>query len=161
MTALDADFVRSQFPAFAEASLQGHAFFENAGGSYTCGQVIDRLYRFYSQRKVQPYGNYAASQLGGAEMDEARSRLAAMLNVESDELHFGPSTSQNTYVLAHAFAETLSPGDVVIVTDQDHEANSGAWRRLEGRGMQIREWHINRETGQLRPRHWPACSTSR
>ena len=39
MTALDADFVRSQFPAFAEASLQGHAFFENAGGSYTCGQV--------------------------------------------------------------------------------------------------------------------------
>ena len=149
MTALDADFVRSQFPAFAEASLQGHAFFENAGGSYTCGQVIDRLHRFYTQRKVQPYGNYAASQLGGAEMDEARSRLAAMLNVESDELHFGPSTSQNTYVLAHAFAETLSPGDVVIVTDQDHEANSGAWRRLEARGMQIREWHINRETGQL------------
>ena len=88
MTALDADFVRSQFPAFAEASLQGHAFFENAGGSYTCGQVIDRLHRFYTQRKVQPYGNYVASQLGGAEMDEARSRLAAMLNVEPDELHF-------------------------------------------------------------------------
>jgi len=149
MTALDADFVRSQFPAFAEASLQGHAFFENAGGSYTCGQVIDRLHRFYTQRKVQPYGNYAASQLGGAEMDEARSRLAAMLNVESDELHFGPSTSQNTYVLAHAFAETLSPGDVVIVTDQDHEANSGAWRRLENRGMEIREWRINPESGQL------------
>ena len=149
MTALDVDFVRTQFPAFAEASLQGQVFFENAGGSYTCGQVIDRLHRFYTQRKVQPYGNYAASQLGGAEMDEARTRLAAMMNVESDEMNFGPSTSQNTYVLAHAFAETLSPGDVVIVTDQDHEANSGAWRRLESRGMVIREWHINRESGQL------------
>ena len=150
MTAdLDIDFVRSQFPAFAEPSLAGQAFFENAGGSYTCRQVIDRLHRFYTQRKVQPYAAYAASRAGGAEMDEARSRLAAMMNVETDELGFGPSTSQNTYVLAQAFAETLAAGDVVIVTDQDHEANSGAWRRLAARGMEIREWHVDAESGQL------------
>jgi len=148
-TTLDVDFVRSQFPAFAEPSLQGQAFFENAGGSYACRQVIDRLHRFYTERKVQPYGRYAASAAGGAEMDEARERLAALMNVETDELSFGPSTSQNTYVLAQAFAETLSPGDAVIVTDQDHEANSGAWRRLESRGMDIREWHIDPESGQL------------
>ena len=108
MTAnLDVDFVRTQFPAFSEPSLQGQAFFENAGGSYTCRQVIDRLHRFYTQRKVQPYGRYAASAAGGAEMDEARTRLAALMNVETDELSFGPSTSQNTYVLAQAFAHTL------------------------------------------------------
>ena len=148
-TSLDVDFVRSQFPAFAEPSLQGRAFFENAGGSYTCRQVIDRLHRFYTERKVQPYGRYAASAAGGAEMDEARERLAALMNVETDELSFGPSTSQNTYVLAQAFADTLSPGDAVIVTDQDHEANSGAWRRLESRGMEIREWHIDPESGKL------------
>ena len=146
---LDIDFVRAQFPAFSEASLQGQAFFENAGGSYTCRQVIDRLHRFYTQRKVQPYGHFAASKAGGDEMDEARDRLAALMNVESDELSFGPSTSQNTYVLAQAFAETLSAGDVVIVTDQDHEANSGAWRRLEKRGMAVREWHVNPDSGQL------------
>ncbi|MEK9962012.1 MAG: aminotransferase class V-fold PLP-dependent enzyme, partial [Rhodobiaceae bacterium] len=123
MTAnLDVEFVRSQFPAFAEPSLAGQAFFENAGGSYSCRQVIDRLHRFYTQRKVQPYSAYAASRDGGEEMDEARSRLAALMNVETDELSFGPSTSQNTYVLAQAFAETLAAGDVVIVTDQDHEA---------------------------------------
>ena len=148
-TSLDVEFVRSQFPAFAEPSLQGRAFFENAGGSYTCRQVIDRLHRFYTERKVQPYGRYAASAAGGAEMDEARERLAALMNVETDELSFGPSTSQNTYVLAQAFADTLSPGDAVIVTDQDHEANSGAWRRLESRGMEIREWHIDPESGKL------------
>ena len=148
-TDLDIDFVRSQFPAFDEPSLAGQAFFENAGGSYTCRQVIDRLHRFYTQRKVQPYAPYAASQAGGEEMDEARSRLAAMMNVETDELSFGPSTSQNTYVLAQAFAETLAPGDAVIVTDQDHEANSGAWRRLAVRGMEIREWHVDAESGQL------------
>ena len=150
MTAdLDVEFVRSQFPAFAEPSLAGQAFFENAGGSYTCRQVIDRLHRFYTQRKVQPYSAYAASHVGGEEMDEARSRLAALMNVETDELSFGPSTSQNTYVLAQAFAETLAAGDVVIVTDQDHEANSGAWRRLAARGMEIREWHVDPESGQL------------
>lgn len=148
-TDLDIDFVRGQFPAFEEPSLAGQAFFENAGGSYTCRQVIDRLHRFYTQRKVQPYAPYAASRAGGEEMDEARLRLAAMMNVETDELSFGPSTSQNTYVLAQAFAETLSPGDVVIVTDQDHEANSGAWRRLARRGMEIREWHVDAESGQL------------
>ena len=150
MTAdLDIEFVRSQFPAFAEPSLAGQAFFENAGGSYTCRQVIDRLHRFYTQRKVQPYSAYAASHAGGEEMDEARSRLAALMNVETDELSFGPSTSQNTYVMAQAFAETLAAGDVVIVTDQDHEANSGAWRRLAARGMEIREWHVDPESGQL------------
>ena len=149
MTKLDVEFVRSHFPAFSEPSLAGQAFFENAGGSYTCRQVIDRLHRFYTQRKVQPYGHYAASAAGGDEMDEARQRLAAMMNVATDELSFGPSTSQNTYVLAQAFAETLQPGDAVIVTDQDHEANSGAWRRLANRGMEVREWHVDPESGQL------------
>ena len=51
---LDLDFVRRQFPAFSEPSLEGQAFFENAGGSYTCAPVIERLERFYLQRKVQP-----------------------------------------------------------------------------------------------------------
>jgi len=145
----DIAFVRDQFPAFREPSLQGQAFFENAGGSHACRQVIERLTRFYTRRKVQPYAAYEASRLGGEEMDEARARIAAMLGVESDELSFGPSTSQNTYVLAQAFREHLSPGDAIIVTDQDHEANSGAWRKLARDGIEIREWALNPETGTL------------
>jgi len=149
MTELDIDFVRTQFPAFFQPLLQGQAFFENAGGSYTCGQVIDRLHRFYTERKVQPYGFFKASQDGGDEMDEARTRLAALMNVETDELSFGPSTSQNTYILAQAFADMLAPGDAIIVTDQDHEANTGVWRRLGDRGIEVREWHVDHELGQL------------
>ena len=132
---LDMDFVRAQFPAFAEPSLQGQAFFENAGGSYTCKPVIDRLLRFYTQRKVQPYSDYNASRLGGEEMDEARLRMAAILGVEEDELSFGPSTTQNTYVLAQAFAQMMQPGVAIIVTTQDHEANTGPGRRLAQRGI--------------------------
>lgn len=147
----DTEFVRSQFPAFEQESLKHNAFFENAGGSYTCRQVIDRLYRFYTQRKVQPYGPYAPAQLGGAEMDEARDRLAALMGVESDELSFGPSTTQNTYVLSQAFGQWMQPGAAIVVTNQDHEANTGPWRRLAERGIEVREWCLDPETGHLDP----------
>lgn len=148
---IDSEWVRAQFPAFAEPSLQGQAFFENAGGSYTCRQVIDRLHRFYTQRKVQPYGAYEASRLGGEEMDEARTRMAAILGVTPEELSFGPSTTQNTYVLAQAFGQMMQPGEAIVVTNQDHEANTGPWRRLAERGIEIREWQIDPETGHLDP----------
>ena len=148
---LDTDFVRAQFPAFSEPSLEGQAFFENAGGSYTCGPVIERLTRFYRQRKVQPYGPYEASRLAGEEMDEARSGLARLLGVGEDEVSFGPSTTQNTYVLAQAFRRFMAPGEAIVVTNQDHEANSGPWRRLAEEGIEIREWRIDPETGHLDP----------
>ncbi|MFK7940298.1 MAG: aminotransferase class V-fold PLP-dependent enzyme [Roseovarius sp.] len=146
---LDIDYVRRQFPAFSQDVLKGQAFFENAGGSYACRPVIDRLTRFYTERKVQPYAPYAASELGGAEMDEARMRLAAIMGVATDELSFGPSTTQNTYVLAQAFAGFMQPGEAIIVTNQDHEANTGPWRRLAERGIEVREWTIDPETGHL------------
>ncbi|MDP5345883.1 MAG: aminotransferase class V-fold PLP-dependent enzyme, partial [Paracoccaceae bacterium] len=148
MPQLDSAFVRAQFPAFQVPSLQGQAFFENAGGSYPCGQVVARLTRFYTERKVQPYAPYAASELGGAEMDEARSRLSALMGVAGDELSFGPSTSANTYVLAQAFRTWMKPGQAIIVTNQDHEANSGVWRRLADDGIEVREWQIDPDTGR-------------
>ena len=146
---LDLAFVRAQFPAFTQPSLEGQAFFENAGGSYPCRFVTERLARFYRERKVQPYMAYEASRLGGEEMDEARTRLAGLLGVETDEVSFGPSTTQNTYVLAQAFGQWLKPGDAIIVTNQDHEANSGPWRRLADRGVEVREWKLDRDSGHL------------
>ena len=146
---LDINFVRSQFPAFSENSLMNKAFFENAGGSYACEQVINRLNRFYNEKKVQPYGAFEASISGGNEMDEARVGLARYLGVKEHEVSFGPSTSQNTYVLTQAFGEWLVPGNAIIVTNQDHEANTGAWRRLSNRGVLVKEWKVNKETGEL------------
>jgi len=150
--ALDLNFVRSQFPAFASPVLSSHAFFENAGGSYPCRQVVERLTRFYTDRKVQPYGPYPGAQAGGAEMDEARQRLAAMMGVVAEEVSFGPSTSANTYVLAQAVRKWLAGTDgAVVVTDQDHEANSGVWRRLAEEGIEVREWKLDPATGSLDP----------
>jgi cysteine desulfurase family protein (TIGR01976 family) len=148
---LTPDFIRSHFPALNDPISSRTAFFENAGGSYPCQQVVDRLTRFYRERKVQPYWAFDASRAGGEEMDEARTRLSAMLGVDEDELCFGPSTTQNVYVLAQAFREWLEPGDAIIVTNQDHEANSGAWRRLADHGIEVREWKIDPDTGALDP----------
>ena len=152
MTQLDSKFIRSQFPAFEESSLNGWGFFENAGGSYTCQQVIARLNDYYRQTKVQPYYNYLASQKAGAAMDESYRQLAAYLNVSEDEVHFGPSTTQNLYVLAHAFRELWNEGDEIILSNQDHEANAGFWRRLEKTGIVVKEWCIDPETGRLNPK---------
>lgn len=149
MAKLDINFVRDQFPAFSEPSLQGFTHFENAGGSFACGQMIDLLTRFYRETKVQPHYGFEPSHGAGVQMAQARERMATWLNAATDEVHFGPTTSQNTYVVAQALRQQLQPGDEVIVTNQDHEANVGAWRRLEAEGIVIREWQVNPETAEL------------
>jgi len=149
---LDLEFVRSQFPAFREPSLEGFAHFENAGGSYASGQTIAWLDRYYRQTKMQPYYAFAASALAGEQMDAAKSRMAVWLNVGADEIHFGPSTSHNTYVLAQALRRHLQPGDEIIVTNQDHEANVGAYSRLAAEGFTVREWKVNPGTAELERR---------
>ncbi|MEH6551752.1 MAG: aminotransferase class V-fold PLP-dependent enzyme [Pseudomonadales bacterium] len=146
---LDIDFIRTQFPAFREPSLTDWAFFENAGGSYTCQQVIDRLMAFYTQTKVQPGYPYPASTEADNRMQESYARLSAYLNIHEDELSFGPSTSQNVYVLAQALHPLWQEGDEIIISCQNHEANSGAWRRLENQGIVVRDWHVDEKTGQL------------
>jgi selenocysteine lyase/cysteine desulfurase len=146
---LDLEFVRSQFPAFTEPSLKGWAFFENAGGSYACGQVINRLTDYYKKNKVQPYYPYPASQFAGQQMDASYRRMAEYLNVDSAEIHFGPSTTQNVYVLANAMRPMWQDGDEIIVSCQDHEANAGAWRKLAKRGIKVIEWDVDPATGVL------------
>jgi selenocysteine lyase/cysteine desulfurase len=147
---LNIELVRSQFPAFGVAANAGTSFFENAGGSFACRHSIGALTRFYTETKVQPYGGFGPSAAAGELMDRSRQRWAEALGAASTEVVFGPSTSINTYVLAHAFASTMSAGDEIIVTNQDHEANTGAIRRMgERAGAAVREWRTDPETGRL------------
>lgn len=152
---IDLEFIRAQFPAFGAPDLRDQVFMENAGGSHMCRHVIWRLSRFYRERKVQPYAPYQASTVGGQEMDEARRRLSLMLGVQEDELVFGPSTTANVHVMAQSVRRWLrelgKSGDppAIVVTNQDHEANSGAWRRLAEDGIEVREWCIDPDTGSL------------
>lgn len=152
---LDLDFIRAQFPAFQTPSHRDDVFMENAGGSHVCRHVLWRLSRFYRERKVQPYAPYGPSAEGGAEMDEARARLSLMLGVSADEVIFGPSTTANVHVMAQSVRRWLrdirgsGPPPAIVVSNQDHEANSGAWRRLAEDGVEVREWRLDPDSGSL------------
>jgi cysteine desulfurase family protein (TIGR01976 family) len=145
---LDVEFVRSLFPAFACQPTKNWAFFENAGGSYVCRQVVDRLHAFMTEYKAQPYGPSWMAQHAGEAMDAGYAAVAGMLNARRESLTLGPSTTANLYVLAHALRPGLAAGDEIVVTNQDHEANVGCWRRLEEFGVVIREWRVD-EAGEL------------
>lgn len=150
MTELDQDFVRAQFPAYDDGNPLGElAFFEAAGGSFPCRQVVDRLTRFYTTTKVQPGHPYPAALDAWEQMEQSHARLAGWMGVDPDEVVVGPSTTANTYTLAGALREILGPGDAMVVTDQAHEANAGPYDRLADAGVDVRTWHIESETGAL------------
>lgn len=151
MTTLDLEFVRGRFPAFAEAEVARWAHLENAGGSYAAGAVVSLLTELFTVAKVQPGWDFGPSETATAAMERARTVMAPTFNAAPDEIHFGPSTSQNTYVLAEAMRPLWENGDEIVVTEQDHEANSGAWRRLADRGIVVKEWTVDPETGLLDP----------
>lgn len=147
--ALDIDFVKAQFPAFKDPLSSKWSFFENAGGSYVPHNVITHLNNFMTSTKVQPYAEFDISAIAGNNMDKATELFAEMINARKDEIIIGASTTMNMYVLSNAMKHFIKPGDEVIVTNQDHEANIGAWRRLESYGAVIKEWKINTENAEL------------
>jgi len=149
MTTLDVSRVRAQYPAFEQPETSRWSFFENAGGSYVPRQVNDQLQRFFTAYKVQPYGFSYMQEQAGSAMDAGYAAIAGMINAGPDEITVGPSTTLNLYVLAQALRPSLSGGDEIIVTNQDHEANIGCWRRLEEFGVVLREWRIDPATGEL------------
>ena len=149
MPKLDIDYVREQFPAFKDPLSAKWSFFENAGGSYVPSNVIEQLNHFMTSTKVQPYAEFDTSAIAGENMDKATNYFAEMINAQSDEIIIGSSTTMNMYVLSNAMRSLLNPGDEVIVTNQDHEANVGAWRRLAEHGMVVKEWKINKNTAEL------------
>ena len=143
---LDTDFVRAFFPALDDS----WAFMENAGGSLVPHSVIDRVTAYMTQCQVQPGANAAIARDARARMRRGHETVAAMIGADPDETVVGPSTTRNVMVLAAALLDELKGGEV-IVTDLDHEANNGHWRRLEARGVTLREWRVNPETLELEP----------
>ena len=143
MKDFDLNFVRSQFYAFdRDNPLSQKAFFENAGGSFPCKFVVNKLTKFYETTKVQPYGYFNGSIEAGEEMDKSIEKLAQLLRIPTKNLHIGPSTSQNTYVLANALRLSKIRRKAIIVSNQDHESNTGVWRNLANQGFEIREWGV-------------------
>ena len=142
---LNVPFCRSLFPS----RCWDWAFFENAGGSFVPKSVIERLTAYMTDCQVQPGAGFPASALAQERMDDGHAKMAAMLGVQQDEVVIGPSTSANIDVLSRSLRPLWDEGDEVIVTNLNHEANSGPWRRLAETGIRIVEWPVNPETAAL------------
>lgn len=149
MPAFDVHHARAAFPALEEPSATSWIHAENAGGSPICQQSLDRLVTYLRTSKVQGgYPNEVSARSAAAQAEGAAA-LAPWLGVPADHLHIGPSTTQNSYVLAQALGEVLGPDDAVVVTEQDHEANAGSLCRLAARGVEVRTWPVDPTTGSL------------
>lgn len=144
-TSLDVEFCRQFFPPLAN----GWRYFENAGGSYVPEQVLAALNRFMREFQCQPGYGFGSAKGARAQITESIERLAAMINAEPDEIVIGPSTTLNIRILCDALSEDWQPGDEIVVTNQDHESNSGPWRKLARAGLVVKEWRIDRHSGEL------------
>jgi cysteine desulfurase family protein (TIGR01976 family) len=139
----DVDFARRQFPALQTP----WALFDNAGGSVVPVQVIDRVTDYLSRHCVQLGASYALSEVASARVADGLRAAAELVHAAAEEIVIGSSTTMNVYVLAQSLP--WREGDELVVTNLDHEANIGAWRRLAERGVVVREWRFRTETGML------------
>lgn len=145
-TSFPIEFVRQQFPSLAG----DWAFFDNAGGSQTLKQVVERISEYLLTSDVQLGASYAVSHLASDRVAQAARAMARLVNAKSaSEVVMGPSTTMMIRILALCIVQTWQPGDEVVVTNCDHEANIGAWVDLEKQGIKIKFWRINPETFQL------------
>ena len=142
---LDLDYVRSHFPALH----QGWTLFDNAGGSVPTRGVIDAVAEFMARWPVQVGASYELSVQATERLQAGHDAMADWIGAPPGSVVLGPSTTRNLQLLATALRPLWAEGDELIVTNLDHEANIGPWRRLEATGLVLREWQVRPETATL------------
>ncbi|NVO06604.1 MAG: cysteine desulfurase-like protein [Rhodoferax sp.] len=144
--ALNLDHVRAEFPALSN----GFVYLDNAGGSQVLRRVGDRVRDYLLSSSVQLGASYAHSQDAGARVLAARRSVATLINaVHDDEVVMGGASTALMYQVTQAILPGIQPGDEIIVTNTDHEANIGCWLRLQAAGAVVRFWNINPDTLEL------------
>lgn len=140
---LDLDAVRAEFPALAA----GFVYLDNAGGSQVLRRVADRIHDYLLTTSVQLGASYAVSQRAAERVLSARRAVAELINAAHDEeVVMGPATTALMFILTSALLPGIRPGDEIIVTNTDHEANIGGWIRLQQAGAVIKIWQVHRDS---------------
>ena len=138
-TALDLSWVRSQFPSLAQTvNGQPAVFLDGPGGTQVPQRVIDAISSYLSRDNANTGGAYQTSRDTDRMIAEARAAMADFLNCDSDEIVFGPNMTTLTYAMSRAIGRELGPGDEIVVTLLDHDANFAPWKALEEGGVTIR-----------------------
>ena len=136
--------------AFPSVSTTDTIYFDNPGGTQVTQSVIDAITEYYLHRNANVGAAFARSQKTDQTVAEARSAMADFLGTPDPEtIVFGPSMTALTFHIARSFGETLLPGDEIIVTDLDHDANVTPWAELEAFGAVIRRIPFHTADGTL------------
>jgi cysteine desulfurase family protein (TIGR01976 family) len=145
-TALDLTHIRAQFPALAQ-TVNRHpaAFLDGPGGTQVPQRVIDAISNYLSRDNANTDGAYATSRRTNAVLAAARAAMGDFLNCGPDEIVFGPNMTTLTYSMSRAIGPDLGPGDEILVTRLDHDANVSPWLALEEKGVTIRWAEIHEE----------------
>src|ERR1700730_16637424 len=142
---LDFHTVRAQFPSLAQ-TVNGYpaAFLDGPGGTQVPQRVIDAITEYLRRDNANTGGAYGTSRHTDAMIAGARAAMADFLHCGADEVVFGPNMTSLTFAISRAIGRDLGPGDEILVTRLDHDANVSPWLGLAERGVTIR-WAEIRE----------------
>ena len=138
--ALDLNHVRAQFPSLSQ-TVNGHpaVFFDGPGGTQVPQRVIDAISNYLAHDNANTGGAYATSRRTDAMIAEARATMADFLHCGADEVVFGPNMTSLTFAISRAIGRELKPGDEILLTRLDHDANFSPWTAMaEDRGVTVR-----------------------
>jgi len=143
-TSLDLAWVRSQFPSLAQ-TIHGHpaVFLDGPGGTQVPQRVIDAISSYLSRDNANTGGAYQTSRDTDRMIADARSAMGDFLNCDADEIVIGANMTSLTYAMSRAIGRDLGPGDEIVLTLLDHDANFSPWKALEEKGVTIRAAKFN------------------
>jgi cysteine desulfurase family protein (TIGR01976 family) len=139
--------VRSQFPSLAQ-TVNGHpaVFFDGPGGTQVPQRVVDAISDYLRRSNANTSGAFATSRHTDAMIAQARAAMADFLHCGADEIVFGPNMTTLTFAMSRAIGRELKPGDEILVTRLDHDANVSPWLAMaEDRGLTVRWAEIHDE----------------
>jgi cysteine desulfurase family protein (TIGR01976 family) len=143
---LDIAWVREQFPSLKlEVNGQPAAFLDAPAGTQVPKRVIDAMQDYLLNANANTCGAFLTSQRTDAIIAQAHQAMGDFLNCTAEEISFGPNMTTITFALARAIGRELKPGDEIVVTTLDHDANVAPWRALEEKGVVIRQVDIHEE----------------
>jgi cysteine desulfurase family protein (TIGR01976 family) len=149
--ALDLPRIRTQFPSLAQ-TVNGNpaVFLDGPGGTQMPQRVIDAISDYLRRDNANTGGAYATSRRTDAVIAEARAAMADFLHCGADEVVFGPNMTSLTYMMSRSISRwiggrELGPGDEILVTRLDHDANVSPWLALEEKGVTVRWAEIHDE----------------
>ncbi len=144
------DSIRSQFPSLKRI-VNGRPIvhFDGPAGTQVPQSVIDAMVNVYSNCNANTHGHFITSHETDQLINHCRKQVAELLGAEGpDTISFGANMTTLNFTLANAIARTLQPGDEILITQLDHEANRGPWLNQRRHGIIVREVALE-EDGSL------------